>query len=393
MLEDQERLKELLDRYAQNELSRYEFDELCDRIKDAQNDAYLKDIIGQELSETEFVAMDKGQLDAMLKRVLSQESGVRRMFTWKRWAVAASIILAVGIGSYLLFSPRPPKEGGEKPMTKINDVPAPSVARATLKLDDGRIVYLDSVGNGQLAVQGNVNVLKTADGKLIYSQEPGVRSQELKYNTISNPRGSKVQSLTLIDGTQVWLNAESSITYPTAFIGSERNVTITGEADFVVKHNEQMTFKVIANSVEVRDIGTEFNVNAYNDEDAIRVTLLEGSVKVSRSNQSNGSVVIKPGQQVYTVGSGQLAVNKDVDVEQVMAWKNGLFLFDKTDIKGVMRQLARWYDVDVSFEGYVPTQMFGGGIQRAVPLSKVLENLEKYGVHFRIEDKKIVVLP
>jgi ferric-dicitrate binding protein FerR (iron transport regulator) len=274
-------------------------------------------------------------------------------------------------------------------------VQAPTKARATLKLDDNRIVYLDSVGNGQLAVQGNVSVVKTADGKISY-QLPVASSQlEVKYNTISNPRGSKVQTLTLIDGTQVWLNAESSITYPTAFVGDERKVTITGEADFVVKHNEKMPFKVIANGVEINDVGTEFNVNAYSDEDAIRVTLLEGSVRVSKSNQSGvssqESVVIKPGEQAVSVSSGQLAVNNNVDVEQVMAWKNGLFKFDGMTIEPLMRQIEKWYDVDVEYRGKVNSH-FIATIPRTVSAMDAFRILEQTGgVHFTIEGKKVIV--
>jgi ferric-dicitrate binding protein FerR (iron transport regulator) len=319
-----------------------------------------------------------------------------KWFQLKRIAVAASVVGLLLVAGYWFFSSRKSGVGSqEKPVAVTHDVKAPTVARATLKLGDGRIVYLDSVGNGQLAMQGNVSVVKLENGQINYeiASSQVSRNDEIKYNTISNPRGSKVQTLTLIDGTRVWLNAESSITYPTAFVGNERKVVITGEADFVVKHNEKMPFKVIANGIEVRDIGTEFNVNAYNDEDAIKVTLLEGSVNVSRSDKANESVVIRPGEQVVAVSSGQLAVNRNVVIEQVMAWKNGLFSFDKADLETVMRQLTRWYDVEVEYQGKIPNQTFGGDMQRTLSLAQVLKVLEKSEVHFKVEDKKIIVMP
>lgn len=405
MTEPQKRLEELLDKYSSNEITEPEFNELCDIIKASGNDVILKNILESGLRQTEFSAMNKAQLDVMLRRILQTASDERKipdhvrndgrvLRIWKRWAVAASIILAVGIGSYLLFFNKSTKSNDiAKTNTVPHDVAAPNVARATLKLDDGRIVYLDSASNGSLAVQGNVNVVKLADGKLVYSQESGVRSQEIKYNTISNPRGSKVQSLTLIDGTQVWLNAESSITYPTAFVGGERKVSIIGEAYFEVTKDAGKKFIVDANGVTTEVLGTHFNVNSYQDEADTKITLLEGSVKVSKGNSIG---LLKPGQQAIlrqTQDDNQVKVINDADLEQVMAWKDGVFKFKNTNIGEIMRQVARWYDVEIEYKGNYADLNFGGSVSRQANVSELLKRLEATeAVKFNVEERKIVVM-
>jgi hypothetical protein len=397
-----ERIKFLIEAFISKKATVDEERELLDWVHEAQEDSGLRDFMEGLWNEykpgTEFsyVKWDK-MFDSVVQsdKVISiaPDAKIKKSFQLKRIAVAAAVVLLL-VSGYLLLVGIPRSARNDKTVKTTNSVPhdvaAPNVARATLKLDDGKIIYLDSVKNGSIAEQENVIVTKTSDGKIVYRQiaSAAPRNDEVKYHTISNPRGSTVQTVTLIDGTQVWLNAESSITYPTAFVGGERKVEITGEADFIVQHNEKMPFKVIANGVEVRDIGTEFNVNAYNDEDALRVTLLEGLVEVKNQN---AKIKIIPGQQVYTVSSGQLAVNKNVNVEQVMAWKNGYFQMNGTDFGALMRQISRWYDVDVSYEGAIPQKSFGGSINRDVNLSDVLKALAQYGIHARLEERKVIV--
>jgi len=303
--------------------------------------------------------------------------------TIRKIAVAASIILAIGVGGYLLFFYKSGKQPEIVVKEQQNDVSAPTVARATLKLDDGRIVYLDSAKNGSLAKQGNVNVVKLADGQIVYQ---GNSTGEVKYNTITNSRGSKVQPLTLIDGTKVWLNAESSITYPTAFAGNERKISITGEAYFEVTKDASKKFIVDANGVTTEVLGTHFNVNSYQDEGDTRVTLLEESVKVSKGNSTG---LLKPGQQAQI--TNEVKVVSGTDLEQVMAWKNGQFVLKGTDVAALMRQVARWYDVDVVFNSKVPENKFGGTVNRDVNLSTVLQALKEYGVVCWLEGKKVIV--
>ncbi|MBX2922873.1 MAG: FecR domain-containing protein [Chitinophagaceae bacterium] len=312
-----------------------------------------------------------------------------------KWTVAASIILMVGAGCYF-FSLNKAKEQTEIVSVPVpQDIAPPAANRAMITLANGHKVFLDSMANGSIAVQGNIKIVKDADGKLSYQASAKGEGQEEIYNTLYNPRGSKVIDIALADGSHVWLNAGSSLTYPVAFVGKERKVSITGEAYFEVTRNAARPFIVDRGKMSVRVLGTHFNVNAYDDETDIRVTLLEGSVKVS-GTRNTASSIIKPGEQAVfsqAKGGAQIRVSDDVDVDEVMAWKNGKFQFgEKTDIQTIMRQISRWYDVEVEYKGNV-TGLIGGSISRSANVSSVLEMLEKTGeVKFKIEGKKIIGL-
>ncbi len=307
-----------------------------------------------------------------------------RMFGWRRIAVAASVLLAVGLGSYFMFFNKTTKQEEFVATTGPIDIIAPKANRAMITLSNGQQVYLDSAVNGKLLQQNGVEIVKLADGKIIYKGS----ADEVEYNTLSNPRGSRVIDITLGDGSQVWLNAGSSITYPVAFIGNERKVSLTGEAYFEVTHNSAMPFKVSKGKVEIVVLGTHFNVNTYDDEDDIKVTLLEGSVSVSNGIRNS---LLKPGEQAKI--NSDVNIVSGVDIGEVMAWKEGYFKFSRANIKTIMRQLARWYDLDVQFEGQITEREFGGEMERSLPLSGMLRLLEKGNVHFRVEGKKIVVIP
>jgi ferric-dicitrate binding protein FerR (iron transport regulator) len=220
------------------------------------------------------------------------------------------------------------------------------------------------------------------------------------YNTLFNPRGSKVISLTLSDGTKVWLNAESSLRYPASFSAPSavREVEITGEAYFEVKHNSKQPFKVhLPNGSIVEDFGTAFNINAYPDEEATKTTLIEGSIKVSapsadKNLRNQREKILKPGEQArLTANSQWLTTNPDLG--EVMAWKNGRFQFNRTPLPVVLRQLSRWYDIDVEYHGNVPDVVFAGRMGRDLNLSQVLIVLNKMEVNFKIEGKKLIVMP
>jgi ferric-dicitrate binding protein FerR (iron transport regulator) len=252
-----------------------------------------------------------------------------------------------------------------------------------ITLADGSTIYLDSVGGGTLAVQNDVQVMKTAEGKVVYTGAT-TGNGEIVYNTLFNPRGSKVIDMQLSDGSHVWLNAGSSIRYPVAFIGKERVVEINGEAYFEVARlersnaknakqaqrtqSENMPFIVKKGDVSVTVLGTHFNVNAYDDEESLKVTLLEGSVAVKRASTM---VKLTPGQQAIAA-SGKLQVASSVDVDEVMAWKNGKFVFNKTNVQTTMRQIARWYDVDIEYKDNVKG-FFSGGISRLENASQLLK--------------------
>jgi len=235
------------------------------------------------------------------------------------------------------------------------------------------------------------------NGQLIYNtlhEKP----TGIFYNTLTTPRGNQYQ-IVLPDGSKVWLNAASSITYPTSFTDAERRITMTGEAYFEVAKKERdagggtgrVPFIVVVDGTEVEVLGTHFNINAYKEEPALLTTLLEGSVKVSAHGHQQ---LIRPGEQTVVTPSGTgIGLKKDVDLDEVVAWKNGYFQFDHADIQTIMRQIARWYDVEISFEGKVPERKFGGDISRDLKLSEVLYGLNLSKIHFRIEGKKLAILP
>jgi len=249
-------------------------------------------------------------------------------------------------------------------------------------------VELDSAGNGIIAMQNGTRILLTDHHRLEYDPSPGDNNGLIPWNTMTTPRGRQF-NLELPDGTRIWLNAGSSISYPVKFTGTERQVEMTGEAYFEVTRNEKMPFRVKINgntSVEV--LGTHFNINAYPDENGVRTTLLEGKVVIRNK-------ILLPGQQALTVNTVPSAVSvHETDTTQAVAWKNGFFNFNNTDLEEILRQLARWYNLEVVYERKLPERRFGGEIQRNLPLSGILAILEKMEIKFKVEEgRKLVVMP
>ena len=300
-------------------------------------------------------------------------------------AAAAVIFILLAAGGYYVLLDKPAARDAVTKTQPATDVKPPETNRATITLASGETIYLDSAANGTLVKQKDMEVTKLADGRIVYKGN----STDMVFNTLTNPRGSQVIDITLSDGTRAWLNAGSSITYPVVFAGSNREVTINGEAYFEVAHNPQKPFRVGKGTMSVSVLGTHFNVNAYDDEADIKVTLLEGAVKV---DQENNSKELKPGQQARI--NSEITITNEVNIAQVMAWKNGKFDFGEgTALTDIMRQVARWYDVDIEYRGKVE-QEFWGTMSRQVNVSKVLEKFELTDrVHFKIEGKKIIVYP
>lgn len=321
---------------------------------------------------------------------ISESVRGRVVFLKKRqfWMIAASVMGILMFGTYLMLN-KIPAPGNELPLSKNqllkNDV-APGGNRAILQLADGSTIILDSTNNGNIASQGKTQIIKI-NGKLAYNTAGA--SAEILYNTISTPRGGQYQ-LILPDGTKVWLNAVSSLHFPTNFTGKERKVTLTGEGYFEVAKNEAMPFKVdVAGKGEVEVLGTQFNVNAYADEANIKTTLLEGSVSIQKGTTIK---TIKPGEQaVFNNVSNKISVNKNVDVAQVVAWKDGYFQFDNVSIENIMRQLVRWYDVEVIYDGSVPTGHYVGKPSRNLNLSQILKIIEYSGIKLKLDNKTITV--
>ena len=311
---------------------------------------------------------------------------------WLKPVAAAAVLLALVATAYLWYE-RPSNDAmadaGPKPVQMVNDLP-PGGNKAVLTLADGSTIVLDDASNGTLAQQGNTKVIKLDDGQLAYNAE-NYRNKSVTYNTIATPKGGQYQ-LILADGSKVWLNAASSVYFPTAFSDKERKVVITGEAYFEVAHDPAKPFIVTANDMQVQVLGTNFNVNAYTDEPVMQTTLLEGAVKVS---YKDADALLKPGQQtnIKPAISPNIRVVENADTELAVAWKNGFTSFKNADIKTLMRQVERWYDVQVTYTGKIPERRFRADIPRTANLSELLQLLKSNNINYRLEGRKLTITP
>jgi ferric-dicitrate binding protein FerR (iron transport regulator) len=255
-----------------------------------------------------------------------------------------------------------------------------------LTLAGGRKIVLNDAATGEIARQSGITITKTDDGQIVYSV--AAEDGQILQNTISTPRGGQYRVI-LPDGTNVLLNAASSLVYPTAFKGVERLVQLNGEAYFEVAKNKNMPFRVKSGGQTVEVLGTHFNINAYEDENSIKTTLVEGAVKVS---SSIGSSLIVPGQQAVLSREGNGAIfRRNVNIDKEIAWKDGMFSFENDDVKSVMRSIARWYNVDVSYKGDLSDIVFSGEIFRTAKLSEVFEILKLNNVQLDVQGKTIIV--
>ena len=307
----------------------------------------------------------------------------RRMVSW----AAAAVLLAGIAGIWLLFIRRAPRDIPPISQRYRNDI-RPGRNAAVLTLAGGNTIVLDDSAPRTIGRQGNAVVLNDR-GELVYKASSAATS-EIFYNTLTTQKGNQYH-LTLPDGTRVWLNAVSSITYPTAFAGKERRVTISGEAYFEIMKNQQQPFIVQQGDMSVQVLGTSFDVNGYGDDSTIKTTLVEGKVRVVKA--AAGSL-LEPGQQAVIAKSGNsISIDHDPDIEAVLAWKNGSFAFKDANIESIMQQVQRWYDVDIVYEANI-TKHFIADIPRNFSLSQFLQPLEATDqVHFRIEGRKVIVLP
>lgn len=305
----------------------------------------------------------------------------------QRWWMAASVLLLLFIGGYWGLKRKKQQDASLENVLATRIIPGKN--GAVLTLADGSQVLLDTIVNATVALQGGVTA-RVVNGALLYEG----RGDAVVYNTMSTPKGRQFR-ITLPDGSQVWLNAASSIRFPTVFTGGERMVEISGEVYFEISGNEKMPFRVkLGDRSEVEVLGTSFNVNAYDDEPLIRTTLLDGAVRVQ--SKSKNSVVLKPGQQAQITGNtaeGKITVMNNVEMNKVIAWKNGFFDFEGVSFEVAMRQLERWFEIDVEYENNkVPDIEFIGKITRDVSFHGLLTGLKKMGVHYRLEGRKLIIL-
>lgn len=388
-----QQLINLLDRYMNKEASEMETHELLDYIDDPLNAQQVKEVLEDVLNqETEEHALSDYRQRLILDHIFDHQSLPEKKFKHPvlRWVkLAAAILLFILPGIYFLKTNQP-KPVALTAIVKPKQIDVqPGGNKAILILGDGSKIVLDSAQNGVLAQQGNTKIVKLANGRITYNKTTTSVAAPL-YNTMTTPRGGKYD-LQLSDGTKVWLNSSSSISYPITFSGSDRKVSITGEAYFEVAKNKKMPFKINVNGQEeVQVLGTHFNIMAYSDEATVKTTLLEGSVKIIK-NKLTG--MLKPGQQAQLSTDGKLSIINNADINAVMAWKNGQTLFVNEDIKTIMRRVSRWYDIDVEYQGDVPPRLFTGGISRESNLSILLKVLELNKIHFKIVGKKLIVIP
>lgn len=374
-------ISQLINKQLRGELSPEEGTALAEWLAASpENQALLNELqtegrIGEELQQLRKFDIEEGRriIEEKMKAARPRVSIFRRY----RIAAAAAILLLLATGAYMLQQ----RTLQTTAPLAVQDI-APGTDKAILTLADGSKVTLDSSGN-QVLHQGSATVHQQG-GQLLYDAHDD--NITVSYNTLTTPRGGQFR-ITLPDGTRVWMNAVSSLRFPTAFTGKERNVEVTGEAYFEVVKDAGKPFIVqINNQTKVEVLGTHFNVNAYTDEAVLETTLLQGLVRIQ-------GTLLQPGQQARVTAGGTVKVVKDVNVEQVIAWKNGAFNFEDKTLPEVMRQLARWYDVKVVYEGKVPDIVFSGEMGRGLSLSQCLTILGKMDVHFRIEGKTLVVMP
>lgn len=392
----------LFQRYFDKNATEEEISELMQWVDKDENEERIKtlmDKIWNEFQESGKIFTNE-KSEQILRNILKEHLRtsdnqksirVKRMkVVWLRTA-AAAILITLMTGGYFWFNAtKPVVKTAANVLQMKNDV-APGGNKATLTLANGKTIILDSVHSGQLANLGISKVMKTGSGRLAFEAQNTKRGEDkaLTYNILTTPRGGQYELL-LPDGSKVWLNAASSIRFPTAFAGNNRKVEITGEAYFEIAQNAARPFIVESNGMNVTVLGTHFNVNAYRDNTNMKVTLVEGRVKVA-SGKGNGTI-LNPMEQAEMNKEGQVRLVEKADVSEAIAWKEGIFQFDGDDMTTIMKKISRWYNVEVTYKNGVPSGHFTGIISRNTNLSEVLKMLELSGVQFQVEGKDLIVL-
>ncbi len=400
-----ERLREfekLFQHYVENTCTADEVDKLMAffESKDPE-DIEIKKTLFQNYLNDDAAYKTNPELQKRLSEILDKiietlsvnknNTGIVKRMKFRNWMKIAAAILIVFLGTYtynLLTNKKP-----ETPVAKgkIHQDVAPGGNRATLDLGDGKYILLDDSPEGILAMQNNSTITKLSDGQLLYSDNNSKKATEEVYNKLSTPRGGQYH-ITLSDGSQVWLNAASSIRYPATFLKKVRTVEISGEAYLEVAANPQKPFIVKVNGSEVRVLGTRFNVMAYENEQSVKTTLLQGAVEFRKDENR---IKLNPGQQSELLHDGSLKLINNVDTDLIIAWKNGTQSFHNADIATIMRSVERWYDVEVEYKGKIPNRRFNGDIPRGANLSELLKLFEVNKINYLLDgqNKKLTILP
>ena len=385
-------IKELAHKWRAGTLSGDER-ELLERWDKSQPDEILK--LEENSNPNEILNRLLIRVNTEIGKEQIQPAKVTRL--WPRYAVAAAVIgMAIGVYFYSsrhLDTPSS-REGRD---LYANDIAPGKNNSATLTLADGKKILINNAASGQLAEQHGVSISKTADGQIVYElKDKGTAGG---YNTLQTTNGEQT-AVRLQDGSVVKLNAASTLTYPASFAGlKERRVKLKGEGYFIAAHNAKQPFRVESKGQVVEDIGTEFNINAYSDDGTIKTTLIEGIASVASlaplgrdAGGREGKVILKPNQQAVLAENNTIKV-KQVDVNDVIDWKNDEFIFRNEPLDQIMRRVARWYNIEVIYSNDVnPKQTFGGRVSRKLNISEVLGNMQATGkVKFKIEGRKVYV--
>jgi ferric-dicitrate binding protein FerR (iron transport regulator) len=394
------RITELTIRHLQDDLSVSEKEELFEWVNRSEENRNLFNRITNEsklISDTAQVEDSNANLLSRLKTSIPELNvtpiPVRRI----NWRISAAAAILIFVLIYTVIRVQRHKanfDDHQSPSSQkiVADVQAPSGSHTTLTLASGSAIIVDSAQDGTLAKEGGVNV-SLNHSQIVYTDKTSQQSSTKVFlNTLTTAKGGQT-SIVLADGSRIWLNAASSIRFPTNFRGNERRVILTGEAYFEITHNSKAPFIVQLKTADIKVLGTRFNVMAYENESSMKTTLLQGSVRIITGKRETN---LEPGQQAVfateTRGAEIRVYKTDVDTAQAVAWKNGEFQFNISDIGEVMRQLERWYNVEVIYESDKPTIRLSGAIARNVSLSNVLKLLEFNGLHYKVDSGKIIIL-
>jgi transmembrane sensor len=396
-------IAKLIAKQMRQELTDQEKTELENWLgSDSNNRELFKKITGEDIINKQPEVISAADKDAAWKNIVAKtgfKEQTKKPVPFRRWAAyAAAVFIPLAIGITIVSLTNTAKKKNTPSLAFHQPDLLPGSNKAILTLANGSKIILDNAGNGNIATQQNAVISKTQNGQVVYNagriaedltaSSTQIIDKVIATNIIATPRGGQYQ-VVLPDGTKVWLNAASSLKFPIAFTGNERNVELTGEAYFEVAKNAAKPFFVKTSTQTVEVLGTHFNINSYTDEQATKTTLLEGSVKVI-GNYGKLMVKLTPGEQAVN-NTGGINVVHNADIDEAVAWKNGKFLFTNTNLQTIMRQLSRWYDVDVEYRGTVNEKHYNGRISRNVPVSQIFQILKTSGINFTINGRKIIV--
>jgi len=397
------KLHRLLRQYLNNTINDADCSELLSYLKNTNTPEEIENIIDEELFNLDEGPAFKGsRSDEVLNRIKTDARFTKNhekdevihlkhkkiyQNPWLQIAAALLIFTSAALLTFHYYNAR--RTTGQAVANHLSNKIVPGSNKATLTLANGRVIVLNNAANGVLANAGASKITKANNGQIIYDSPGQTSSAPAGDNVLTTPKGGEYQ-VVLPDGTRVWLNSASSISYPVAFTGNERHVKLTGEAYFEVAKNKEKPFYVSINNLQVKVLGTHFNISAYGDDDAVTTTLLEGSVQVTKNRSVS---LLKPGEQAVTNYKSDNIVVSAADIDDAMAWKNGYFIFNDDNIEGIMKKVSRWYDVDISYKGNFDTQKFGGTFHRKKSITELLQHLEKIGgIHFTITGRRVTVM-